>query len=59
MLALLVLIPLAAFVAMLAGAPARKTAIAAGAANLILGLWAACSWKEDMWSISPSPSPMA
>ena len=52
MLALLVLIPLAAFVAMLAGAPARKTAIAAGAANLILGLWAACSWKEDMWSVS-------
>ena len=52
MLALLVLIPLAAFVAMLAGAPARKTAIAAGAANLILGLWAACSWKADMWSVS-------
>ena len=52
MLALLVLIPLAAFVAMLAGAPARKTAIAAGAANLVLGLWAACSWKADMWSVS-------
>ena len=52
MLALLVLIPLAAFVAMLAGAPARKTAIAAGAANLMLGLWAACSWKADMWSVS-------
>lgn len=52
MLALLVLIPLAAFVAMLAGAPARKTAIAAGAANLILGLWAAFSWKADMWSVS-------
>ena len=52
MLAFLVLIPLAAFVAMLAGAPARKTAIAAGAANLVLGLWAACSWKADMWSVS-------
>lgn len=52
MLALLVLIPLAAFVAMLAGAPTRKTAIAAGAANLILGLWAACSWRAGIWSIS-------
>lgn len=52
MLALLVLIPLAAFIAMLAGAPARKTAIAAGAANLVLGLWAAISWKQDMWSFS-------
>lgn len=52
MLALLVLIPLAAFVAMLAGAPARKTAIAAGAANLVLGLWAAFTWKADMWDMS-------
>jgi NADH-quinone oxidoreductase subunit M len=52
MLALLVLIPLAAFVAMLAGAPARKTAIAAGAANLVLGLWAAFTWKADMWNMS-------
>src|SRR5687768_13093720 len=52
MLALLVLIPLAAFVAMLAGAPARKTAIAAGAANLALGLWAAFSWKAEMWAVS-------
>ncbi len=52
MLSLLVLIPLAAFVAMLAGAPARKTAIAAGAANLLLGLWAACTWENAMWSMS-------
>jgi len=52
MLALLVLIPLAAFVAMLAGAPPRKTAIAAGAANLALGLWAAFSWKAEMWAVS-------
>ncbi len=52
MLSLLVLIPLAAFVAMLAGAPARKTAIAAGAVNLLLGLWAACTWKADMWTMS-------
>jgi NADH-quinone oxidoreductase subunit M len=53
MLLLLVLLPLIAFVAMLAGAPARKAAIAAGAANLVLGLWAATSWKNDgLWSIS-------
>lgn len=52
MLLLLVLIPIAAFLAMLAGAPARKTAIAAGTANLVLGLWAAFTWKADMWDLS-------
>jgi len=52
MLLLLVLIPIAAFLAMLAGAPARKTAIAAGAANLVLGLWATFTWKSAMWAMS-------
>jgi NADH-quinone oxidoreductase subunit M len=52
MLALLVLLPLLAFVAILAGAPARKAALAAGAANLVLGLWAATSWNDTMWSMS-------
>jgi NADH-quinone oxidoreductase subunit M len=53
MLALLVLLPLLAFVAILAGAPARKAALAAGAANLVLGLWAAASWENDrLWSLS-------
>jgi hypothetical protein len=53
MLALLVLLPLLAFVAILAGAPARKAALAAGAANLVLGLWAATSWENDrLWSMS-------
>lgn len=53
MLALLVLLPLLAFIAILAGAPARKAALAAGAANLVLGLWAATSWDNDrLWSIS-------
>ncbi|MCW1883383.1 NADH-quinone oxidoreductase subunit M [Luteolibacter flavescens] len=52
MLLVLVLLPLLAFVAMIAGAPARKAAIAAGAANLVLGLWAATSWQSDRWSIS-------
>ena len=54
MLALLVLIPLAAFVAMLAGAPARKTAVAASAVNLVLGLWAAFTWTQPMWTSSLS-----
>ena len=52
MLSLLVLIPIAAFLAMLAGAPARKTAIAAGTANLVLGLWAAFTWQAEMWAMS-------
>jgi NADH-quinone oxidoreductase subunit M len=53
MLALLVILPLLAFVAILAGAPARKAALAAGAANLVLGLWAATSWENDrLWSMS-------
>ena len=53
LLLLLVLLPIAAFVAMLAGAPARKAAIAAGVANLVLGLWAATSWQnEKLWSVS-------
>ena len=53
MLLLLVILPLLAFVAMLAGAPARKAALAAGVANLVLGLWAATSWQNDgLWSVS-------
>jgi NADH-quinone oxidoreductase subunit M len=52
MLLLLVILPLLAFVAMLAGAPARKAAIAAGVANLVLGLWAAFSWQADHWNVS-------
>jgi NADH-quinone oxidoreductase subunit M len=53
MLLVLVLLPLLAFVAMLAGAPARKAAIAAGVANLVLGLWAATSWENSkLWSVS-------
>ena len=53
MLALLVLLPLLTFVAILAGAPARKAALAAGAANFVLGLIAATSWENDrLWSLS-------
>jgi NADH-quinone oxidoreductase subunit M len=52
MLALLVLLPLLAFVAILAGAPARKAALAAGVANLVLGLWAATTSTDAIWSMS-------
>jgi NADH-quinone oxidoreductase subunit M len=52
MLALLVFLPILAFIAILFGAPARLTAIAASAVNLALGLFAACSWKSGFWAFS-------
>lgn len=52
MLLLLVLIPIAAFLAILGGAPARKTAVAAGVANLVLGLCAAFSFDALIWEVS-------
>ena len=52
MLALLVLIPIAAFIAILLGAPARLTAIGASAANLALGIYAAFTWQCSCWSFS-------
>ena len=52
MLALLVFLPVAAFIAILLGAPARLTAIAASALNLALGLYAAFTWKCTCWSFS-------
>jgi NADH-quinone oxidoreductase subunit M len=52
MLALLVFLPILAFIAILFGAPARLTAIAASAVNLALGLFAACSWKSAFWAFS-------
>ena len=52
MLALLVFLPIAAFIAILLGAPARSTAVAAAALNLALGLYAACSWHCSCWSFS-------
>jgi NADH-quinone oxidoreductase subunit M len=52
MLALLVLLPIAAFVAILLGAPARVTAVGASAVNLALGLYAACTWRCSCWSFS-------
>jgi NADH-quinone oxidoreductase subunit M len=49
MLALLVLLPIAAFIAILLGAPARPTAIGATAINLSLALYAACTWHDCAW----------
>ena len=55
MLALLVILPIAAFIAILLGAPARLTAIGASALNLALGLFAAFSWQNaGLWSFSAS-----
>ncbi|MGD9419634.1 MAG: complex I subunit 4 family protein [Verrucomicrobiota bacterium JB025] len=52
MLALLVFLPILAFIAILLGAPARLTAIGAAAANLALGIYAAATWQCDCWSFS-------
>ncbi|HEX7260718.1 MAG TPA: NADH-quinone oxidoreductase subunit M [Luteolibacter sp.] len=52
MLALLVFLPIAAFIAILFGAPARLTAIAASTLNLGIGIYAAISWKCACWDFS-------
>ncbi len=52
MLTLLVVLPILAFVAILFGAPARKTAIGVSAVNLILGLGSMFCWKHEVWSFS-------
>ncbi|BCX49968.1 NADH:ubiquinone oxidoreductase subunit M [Haloferula helveola] len=49
MLLLLVLLPIAAFVAILSGTNARLTAIGACAANLVLGVIAALTWDKGFW----------
>ena len=52
MLALLVFLPIIAFIAILLGAPARLTAIGAAAANLALGIYAAFTWQCSCWAFS-------
>ncbi len=52
MLLLIVFLPILAFIAILFGAPARLTAIAASAINLALGLAAVFSWKSSFWAFS-------
>lgn len=52
MLSLLVLIPILAFIAILCGAPARLTAIAASVANLVIGLAVAFSPDAACWTLA-------
>ncbi|HEY8961333.1 MAG TPA: proton-conducting transporter membrane subunit, partial [Luteolibacter sp.] len=52
MLAVLVFLPVLAFLAILCGAPARLTAIAASVANLALGIAAALTPKAACWALS-------
>jgi NADH-quinone oxidoreductase subunit M len=52
MLALLVLIPILAFIAILAGAPARLTALASSVANLALGIAVVIIPKCSCWAFS-------
>ena len=52
MLALLVALPIVAFLAILLGAPARKTAVGACGLNFILGMGSVFCWKEEVWNFS-------
>jgi NADH-quinone oxidoreductase subunit M len=52
MLALLVLIPIVAFIAILAGAPARLTALASSVVNLAIGIAVAIAPTWEKWSFS-------
>lgn len=52
MLTLIVFLPIAAFIAILLGAPARLTAVGAAAGNLVLGGYAAFTWQCGCWSSS-------
>ncbi|MCX6876827.1 MAG: NADH-quinone oxidoreductase subunit M [Verrucomicrobia bacterium] len=52
MLALLVFLPIAAFLAILLGAPARLTAVGAAAVNLALALVATGTWHCGCWGCS-------
>lgn len=54
MLAILVFLPILAFIAILLGAPAKLTAVAASALNLGVGIYAAFSWKCECWAFSVS-----
>lgn len=52
MLALLVVLPILAFAAILLGAPARLTAVAACGLNFVLGVGSIFCWDADIWSFS-------
>ncbi len=52
MLTLIVFLPIAAFIAILLGAPARLTAVGTAVANLVIGGYAAFTWQCGCWSSS-------
>jgi NADH-quinone oxidoreductase subunit M len=52
MLALIVFLPIIAFLAILLGAPARLSAVGAASVNLGLGLFAAVTRDQSWWSLS-------
>ena len=52
MLALLVVLPILAFIAILLGAPARLTALGVSVLNFILGVGSVFCWKAEVWSFS-------
>lgn len=52
MLTLLVALPVLAFIAILLGAPARQTAVAAAAINLVIGVGSVFCWQEEIWELS-------
>lgn len=52
MLLLLVFLPIAAFIAILCGAPARLTAVGTAALNLVLGIFATFTWQSEIWDFS-------
>ncbi len=52
MLLILVALPILACLAILLGAPARRSAIAAATANLIIGLGSIFSWNHSIWELS-------
>lgn len=52
MLSLLVIIPVAAFLVILAGAPARRTTLGAAVINLVLAAWAVADWRNEAWDFS-------
>lgn len=59
MLALLVLIPILAFIAILAGAPARLTAVVSSLVNLVIGIAVAIvpTWKNWAFSVPVLSTP--
>ena len=52
MLSLLVIIPIAAFLAVLSGAQARRTALGAAVINLVIAAWAVADWENRVWEFS-------